>query len=964
MKKKAILIFVVICIVSFALQQRSSAVEAGAEIEIIRPEVRTATAFAETRPVAEFARIPARVRDHKPGNVTVREILSPQTPGGAYNKSPHDNDGAVAKTSAVPMPGTSLSFDGLSNFDNINTYGLVIIPPDMTGDVGPDNYVQAVNALVRVYDKNGGALTPPFKMSQLFAPLGTPCSTRDDGDPVVLYDPLADRWLLSQYCNNFPPFRQMIAVSKTGDPTGAYFAYEFVMPNNRINDFPKFGVWPDAFYMSDEEFLGSDYAGAGLFAFDRDKLLAGDPTASYIYFNRPSTSINRQSNFLPSDLDGIRPPASGTPNIFVSYTATEYGDAQDAIRLFDFHADFANPANSTFTERLESPLAVAAFDPTSPGGRSDISQPAPGEKMDSNSDRINYRVAYRNLGSQESLVFNQTVRLAQEPDPYRGGVRLYQLRRTGTSGFAPTEQSTIGNNSSTRWIGSAAEDHQGNLAVTYNLVTDDKKPSILYTGRLASEPAGTFRSEASLVDGTGVQKAFGWRWGDYSGMSVDPSDDCTFWMTGEYYTQASQDVSDFTWLTRIGKFKFAECTIAPRSGVTGAVTNASTGLPITGARVSASVYSRNTAATGSYGNMVVLPGPYTVTAAARGFRSQSVAVNLTDGQTITQNFALMPVAVFENPTTQLAAESCGTNGAPDPGETVTIHIGLRNTGMVNTQNLIASLQSGGGVTTTGAPQTYGTMVVNGAVVTRPFTFTVSSGVICGSPVTLTLQLQDGADNLGNIVIMLPTGKPKIAFQQNFDRSPQAQLPPRWMRSAVNIDGLPDYPRNWTVSARRSRSGLKSAFAPDLNQVGLSEMVTPVFHIDTPSARLTFQNWYELETTFLRNRLYDGSVLEIKIGNGDWQDILAAGGVFESGGYDGTIDGCCRNPLAGRQGWSGRSGINQVSEFIPTSARLPAAAAGQNIQLRWRIGTDIGTFREGQYIDDLTVTDGFVCSCGG
>ncbi len=142
------------------------------------------------------------------------------------------------------------------------------------------------------------------------------------------------------------------------------------------------------------------------------------------------------------------------------------------------------------------------------------------------------------------------------------------------------------------------------------------------------------------------------------------------------------------------------------------------------------------------------------------------------------------------------------------------------------------------------------------------------------------------------------------------------------------------------------------------------MVTPVFRVNTANARLSFQNWYELETTFLRNRLYDGSVLEIKIGNASWQDIIAAGGTFESGGYDGVIDSCCSNPLAGQMGWSGRSGPNQTSEFITTAVRLPAAAAGQLVQLRWRIGTDIGTFREGQYIDDLEVTDGYVCGCAG
>src|SRR5437588_4546223 len=233
----------------------------------LEPVIGQAAAFAASEKVTDLAPVARPDNTSKTKNdFSIREI--PGAPPAKRNVGilPANNVPDVAeKTLATPsgiaMPPVSLSFDGLSNFDNIAAFGAVIIPPDMIGDVGPDHYVQAVKALVRVFDKNGNPLTAPFKMSQLFAPLGTPCSARDDGEPVVLYDPLADRWLLSQYCTNMPPFRQMIAISKTGDPTGAYFLYEFVMPSVRLNDFPKFGVWPDAYYMSTDEFSGSDYAG-------------------------------------------------------------------------------------------------------------------------------------------------------------------------------------------------------------------------------------------------------------------------------------------------------------------------------------------------------------------------------------------------------------------------------------------------------------------------------------------------------------------------------------------------------------------------------------------------------------------------------------------------------------------------------------------------------------------------------
>lgn len=929
------------------------------EPTISRPIAKQAVASATSAKASSFTRQNTPKSSAKPEIRTVGDVGNQAKSLNRQNI--FDTDTAIARTSLVPMPQPSLGFDGLSNFDNLPVYDAFILPPDTIGDVGPNHYLQAVNSLVRIFNKSGDALTPPFRMRQLFASLGTTCSTFDSGEPVVLYDTLADRWLLSQYCYNRPPFRQMIAISKTGDPTGAYFVYEFVMPNIRINDFAKFGVWPDGYYMSTEEFTGSDFSGTGMFAFDRAKMLVGDPTASYIYFNRPSSTTLRLGNLLPADLDGLRPPPMGAPNIFVGYSATEYGEAQDAVRLFDFHADFSNPANSTFTERPESPLPVAAFDPTSPDGRADITQPAPGERLDSNSDRLNYRVAYRNFGASDSLVFNQTARLSITP--YSGGVRFYELRRAGGP-FSVSEQSTIGSAGSSRWIASVAADHQGNVAIGYNYVTDEKKPSLFYTGKLASEPAGTFRQETALVEGTGVQKAFGWRWGDYSGMSVDPADDCTFWMTGEYYTQASQDFSDFTWLTRIGKFKFDECSAAPRANITGIVTNAATGQPIQNAKVTTSAYMRVTNVSGSYGNLTVLPAAYVVTASATGYAPQSLTLSPVDGQTLMQNFALQPIVVPVSTGTQITGESCPTNGAADPGEVVSVSLSLRNQGQLTANNVLVTLLAQGGVIAPGAPQNYGSLPIGGAAVTRTFNFTVAPSVACGAQITMTFQITDGATSLGALNIPLQTGVQKIAFKQNFDRGLSAGLPVRWMRDGFDVQAAPDNTRNWRISNARSTSSTRSVFTPEPIQAGQNSMTTPVFLISTRTAKLSFQNWYRLETTFLRNRLYDGSVLEIKIGSASWQDILAAGGVFETGGYDGVIDACCQNPLQGRLGWSGRSGINDEPEFVPVSVRMPQSAEGQLVQLRWRLGTDIGngSVVEGQYIDDIVVTDGFACGC--
>ncbi len=958
MKTRACLILFIVCVSSFFAFRQTAQNEPARKIQRnftgLKPQATTAVAFGESGKVSDIAPAAQRFSIFNKG---VRAFSDQENRSEEKLNFLHDADANLAAFSAAPMPQATLSFDGISNKDNNDVYGFAAVPPDTNGDVGPNHFVQSVNILTRVYDKNGNALTAPFKLSDVFAPLGTPCATRNDGSPTVLYDALADRWILSQFCTIEPPFRQMIAVSKTDDPAGAYFVYEFVMPNFKLNDYSKFGVWSDAYYMSTDEFVGSDFAGNGVFAFDKKKMLAGDRTASFVYFDLPSASTVRRGGFLPSDFDGLNAPPQNAPNIFLTYTANEYGNQTDALRLFDFRADFANPSNSAFTERSESPLPVAAFDPTSPDGRGDIQQPAPGDALDSQSDRLMYRAAYRNLGAAgESIVVNQTVRVSPASEIYRAGVRVYELRKSNGV-FNVREQSTIGTIDASRWIGSAAQDYRGNLAVEYNSASETESPSIKYTGRLASEPAGTFRQENFLVKGTGVQGGFGSRWGGYSQMTVDPSDDCTFWLTNEYYSHESQAIDPLNWTTRIGKFKFDECANAPRSIIEGAVTNAATNQPIAGATITANaVYTRTSDANGSFGNLTLVPNTYTLTATASGFQTQNITVTIADGQTLTQNFALQPTAILSASGYKIQSESCAINGAIEPGETATLSLALGNTGAKNTTNLIAALLPAGGVINPSAAQNYGAVSTNGVNVTRSFTFTASPNLNCGDAIVLTFQLSDGAEILGTISITLNTGIQRFALRENFDSVVAPNLPNGWTTAATGAQQI------WKTSNAAFQSAPNAAYSSAANQVGVNELVSPAFQINSANAELTFRNRYDLETTFLRNKLYDGAVLEIKIGDDNFQDVIAAGGAFSSGGYDGVIESCCQNPLGGKAGWSGRSGINQTPEFIQTKVKLPASAAGREVQLRWRVGTDNGTSREGQFVDDVAVSDGFACAC--
>ncbi len=463
---------------------------------------------------------------------------------------------------ALKTPAPTIAFEGVSNVDNIAINHFTVLPADPVGDVGPNHYVQAVNNLFKVFSKTGTGMLGPMSISDLFTTLGGPCKDTNDGDAIVLYDHLADRWLISQFANVFvsPPFHQCIAISQTADPAGAYFLYDFQMPNNKLNDYPKFGVWPDAYYMSDNQFDLNDpidpFKGAGVFAFERDKMLTGDSSATRIYFDLDTVDPTI-GGMLPADLNGPAPPV-GTPNYFADFTATEFGDAQDGLRIFEFHVDFATPASSTFTERSGSPLATAAFSPLFclNGGVPTlecIPQRGTKVKLDSLADRLMFRLQYRNFGTHESLVTNHTVNAGSG----RAGIRYYELRATPPGGdFVVNEQATYAPGTMHRWMGSAAMDANGSIAVGYSVSSSTLFPSIRYAARLATDPpGGLFQGEATLQAGGGSQTSPTSRWGDYSALSVDPVQECTFWYTQEYYATTSPA----GWQTKIGSFSIPGC---------------------------------------------------------------------------------------------------------------------------------------------------------------------------------------------------------------------------------------------------------------------------------------------------------------------------------------------------------------------------------------------------------------------
>jgi hypothetical protein len=447
--------------------------------------------------------------------------------------------------SSAPIPNVTttagVNIDGVGDTSNTPSNPCNCAPPDTNGAVGATQFVQWVNTAFAVYNKTGGLVAGPTAGNTLWSGFGGGCQTNNDGDIIAQYDKFANRWVLSQFSVSTTPFLQCVAVSTTSDATGTYSRYAFQEPN--FNDYPKLGIWPDGYYFSFNMFNGNTFVGARACAFDRTSMLAG-AAATQVCFQE-SSSV---ASLLPSDLDGTTAPPAGEPNFYLNF-------GTNALNLFKFHVDFATPANSTFTGPTNIP--VAAFTAACSGGGTCIPQPSTSNKLDSLADRLMYRLAYRNFtgtGAHESLVVNQSVTVSGNRRSSVTGVRWYELRDPNGT---PTvfQQGTFSPNSNSRWMGSIAMDKFGDIAVGYSESSGSLFPSVAYTGRVPTDPLGTMEAENLVFQGSGSQTGGLHRWGDYSSMSVDPVDDCTFWYTTEYLKSSGS----FNWSTRIISFKFPGC---------------------------------------------------------------------------------------------------------------------------------------------------------------------------------------------------------------------------------------------------------------------------------------------------------------------------------------------------------------------------------------------------------------------
>lgn len=418
------------------------------------------------------------------------------------------------------------------NFDGqVNTSG--VAPPDTDGDVSPLYYMQMVNLSFQIFDRNGNSLYGPYVNSTIWSGFEGPWTTTNDGDPIVLYDQTADRWLASQFAlPNYPsgPFYMLIAISTSNDPRGGWYryAYEF----SQMPDYPKFGVWPDGYYLTTNRFAPPrlSFAGAGVYALDRQSMLNGNSTAAIISWNLSTT----YGSLLPADFDGAAPPA-GSPAYFVNL-------GSGLLRVWKATVNWSSPGSST----LSSPMSLTTQSFSS--SNITINQPGTSQTLDPLFGRLMFRLQYRNFGTHESMVCNHTVNAGSG----QAGVRWYELRKT-TGNWAIYQQGTFApNDGLDRWMASAAMNAAGDIAIGYSVSGSNRYPSVRFAGRTAGNTLGNLDvAETSIYEGTKSQTGIN-RWGDYSMMSVDPVDDNTFWYTNEYSN------GGWNWKTRIASFNFGE----------------------------------------------------------------------------------------------------------------------------------------------------------------------------------------------------------------------------------------------------------------------------------------------------------------------------------------------------------------------------------------------------------------------
>lgn len=510
-----------------------------------------ASAGASAMSAADAAALAERVQEIP--NLTRQEALGISDPSDAASPG---SLVAGQKGAYRGSPKLLQSFEGADNTDNAFTLQVLIAPPDTIGDVGKNHYVQMVNLLTEIFDKNGNSVLGPFGSNAFFTGLGGQCEFTNSGDPIVLYDDETDRWLVSQFASGFPKDGLCIAVSTSGDPTGSYYQYEFDFIGIGFPDYPKYGFATDSINVMANMF--SPFAGAGLGVIDKTEAMQPGP-ATMVFFRLGPTEFG----FIPGDNDGPvfdnMPPTFFTNNFF----------SGNAIDVWEITPDYANPQNTTIAEVASISVSPFDTDLCNASRETCIAQPGSNRDIDPDtglpvgfpnnipfleaiSDRMMHRAQTRDFGKRKEAVMSHTV---DADGTGKAGVRWYELRNHKDRGWELKKENTFSPDSDNRWMGSIAMTASGETCLGYSISSQTTYPSIGVAGRKGTANHINVR-ELVAFDGNvagNVQRQTA-RWGDYSSMNIDPVDD-SCWYTTEYAKPNPFIGERFGWGTRVIQYK-------------------------------------------------------------------------------------------------------------------------------------------------------------------------------------------------------------------------------------------------------------------------------------------------------------------------------------------------------------------------------------------------------------------------
>jgi len=651
---------------------------------------------------------------HDPGHTAI--------PGGGQPAAP-----------AAGVAPTVTSFEGTNNTDGV-------VPPDPNGAVGPNNYVELVNTHYEVFNKSGGVVAGPIETTQLFSRFQNStsgaqlCYYNGGGDGIALYDRGANRWLISQLAftdglfGPQGPYIECIAVSQTSDPAGAYYAYAFLMDPSSLPDYPKIGIFGNSYYLSANMFasVSAQQGYPGTWAFDRSTMLAGGVPQYVSFTNLVSPNFN---TILPGNQNGPTAPPPGEPETYVGLDFTN----NTTMGIFQFsQVDWTNPGAATWSGPTD--LTVAPYNTMCSLSQDCLPQPGTSQLLDAISDRVMQPLSYRNFGDHEAWTLDHTVNVSTTGGS-QAGVRWYEIDRPivgGSSAGQPYTLAQQGNyapDGNNRWMGSVAMNGNGDMALGYSIGSGSMDPSIAFTGRTKCDPAGQMTvPEGTIEVGSGVQTGYN-RWGDYTDMSVDPSDDTTFWYVDEYYGTSSAD----GWQTRIGSFKVPTC------GTDATPPTVSWTSPANSADVHGTVtLSANATDDTSVSSVAfAVNGTPLTTVNAAPYQTTLDTTSYTNGTVLTLKAVATDSANLQTTATETVTVD---NSLP------TVTINSPSAGLVSgTVNLTATAADAGSSVTQVAWFVDGSPV--GTSSTGPsYTVPWTTGSVANGPHTLTAQATDGAGN--------------------------------------------------------------------------------------------------------------------------------------------------------------------------------------------------------------------------